>query len=47
MMKKKGYAKGGIAKKTSTKKTPVKKTATRRKVRGVGAATRGYGATMR
>ena len=47
MMKKKGYAKGGIAKKTSTKKTPVKKTATRRKVRGVGAATRGYGKAMR
>ena len=42
MMKKKGYAKGGMA-----KKTPAKKASVRRKVRGVGAATRGFGRAMK
>ena len=41
-MAKKGYANGGPAKKTTAKKT-----SSRGKARGVGAATRGYGATMR
>ena len=51
-MKKKGYAMGGMAKKGyanggPAKKTTAKKTSSRGKARGVGAATRGYGATMR
>ena len=51
-MTKKGYANGGMAKKGyanggPAKKTTAKKTASRGKARGVGAATRGYGATMR
>ena len=52
MMKKKGYAMGGMAKKGyanggPAKKTTAKKTASRGKARGVGAAKRGYGKTMR
>jgi len=51
-MTKKGYANGGMAKKGyanggPAKKTTAKKTSSRGKARGVGAATRGYGATMR
>ena len=51
-MKKKGYAMGGMAKKGyanggPAKKTTAKKTSSRGKARGVGAATRGYGATMK
>jgi hypothetical protein len=52
MMKKKGYAMGGMTKKGyanggPAKKTTAKKTASRGKARGVGAAKRGYGKTMR